>query len=98
MAPRLVSAGSNSGFTKDDRMPIYQYGCVDCRAVDQRVAGIDDHAAICAQCSGLMLRLDEDVFKPYFDNQEKLSTVIVNGHQHTPTATRTGAPKWPPRR
>ena len=48
-------------------MPIYEYQCVDCGGQDQRVAGLDDHTALCTQCSGLMLRLDEDVFRPYFE-------------------------------
>ncbi len=48
-------------------MPIYTYQCVDCGAPDQRVAGLDDHTAICTDCGGLMLRLDEDVFRPYFE-------------------------------
>lgn len=44
-------------------MPIYEYQCVDCTATDKRVAGIDDHTALCVNCGGLMLRLDEDVFQ-----------------------------------
>jgi putative FmdB family regulatory protein len=48
-------------------MPIYEYQCVDCNELEQRVAGIDDHIALCVQCGGLMLRLDEDVFRPYFE-------------------------------
>ncbi len=48
-------------------MPLYEYQCVDCGIQDQRVAGLDDHTAICVVCEGLMLRLDEDVFKPYFE-------------------------------
>jgi putative FmdB family regulatory protein len=48
-------------------MPIYEYRCVDCIDRDQRVAGLDDHLALCTQCGGLMLRLDEDVFQPYFE-------------------------------
>jgi putative FmdB family regulatory protein len=48
-------------------MPIYEYQCVDCGGHDQRVAGLDDHTALCTQCLGLMLRLDEDVFRPYFE-------------------------------
>ena len=48
-------------------MPIYEYQCVDCGGRDQRVAGCDDHTALCVQCGGLMLRLDEDVFRPYFE-------------------------------
>jgi putative FmdB family regulatory protein len=48
-------------------MPIYEYQCVDCIDRDQRVAGLDDHTALCSQCGGLMLRLDEDVFQSYFE-------------------------------
>jgi hypothetical protein len=44
---------------------------VDCGGQDQRVAGLDDHTAICVECSGLMLRLDEEVFGAYF---EEIST------------------------
>ena len=57
-------------------MPIYEYQCVDCTGRDQRVAGLDDHTALCAQCGGLMLRQDEDVLQPYFDNEENLPLVI----------------------
>jgi predicted nucleic acid-binding Zn ribbon protein len=52
------------------RVPNYDYQCVDCGGRDQRVAALDDHTAICAACGGLMLRLDEDVFQPYFEEQE----------------------------
>ncbi len=31
------------------------------------MAGCDDYTALCAHCGGLMLRLDEDVFRPYFE-------------------------------
>jgi putative FmdB family regulatory protein len=48
-------------------MPIYEYQCVECASRDQRVAGLDDHTALCTQCGSLMLRLDEDVFRPYFE-------------------------------
>jgi putative FmdB family regulatory protein len=48
-------------------MPIYEYQCVECGSRDQRVAGLDDHTALCTQCGSLMLRLDEDVFRPYFE-------------------------------
>ena len=48
-------------------MPIYEYQCVDCSSRDQRVAGLDDHTALCTQCGGLMLRLDEDIFQSYFE-------------------------------
>jgi putative FmdB family regulatory protein len=50
-------------------MPIYEYQCVDCGGRDQRVAGLDDHTALCFPCGGLMLRLDEDVFQPYFEGR-----------------------------
>ena len=52
-------------------MPIYEYQCVDCGGGDQRVAGLDDHTALCTQCGGLMLRLDEDVFHLYFEEMAK---------------------------
>ncbi len=61
-------------------MPIYEYQCVDCGGRDQRVAGLDDHTALCAHCGGLMLRLDEDVFKPYFEERAEpasLETEVV---------------------
>lgn len=48
-------------------MPIYDYQCVDCGDREQRIAALDDHTALCARCGGLMLRLDEDVFGPYFE-------------------------------
>jgi len=51
-------------------MPVYEYQCVDCGVLDQRVAGLDDQTAICTRCGSLMLRLDEDVFQPYFENFE----------------------------
>jgi putative FmdB family regulatory protein len=52
-------------------MPLYEYKCVDCGSQDQRVAGLDDHTAMCITCEGLMLRLNEDVFQPYFDEVDK---------------------------
>lgn len=48
-------------------MPVYDYQCVDCGGRDKRVAGVDDHTALCVNCGGLMLRLDEDVFQAYFE-------------------------------
>ena len=48
-------------------MPIYKYRCIDCGEQGQRVAGLDDHTALCIQCGSLMLRLDKDIFKPYFE-------------------------------
>lgn len=47
-------------------MPIYEYECVDCGCQEQRVAGIDDHTAICAECRGVMVRLDLDWFASEF--------------------------------
>jgi len=38
-------------------MPLYEYKCVDCGENDHRIAGLDDHTALCAKCGGLMLRL-----------------------------------------
>lgn len=48
-------------------MPLYEYRCLDCGTQDKRLAGLDDHTAICMECRGLMLRRDEDLFRPYFD-------------------------------
>lgn len=47
-------------------MPIYDYECVDCGCQEQRVAGIDDHTAICGECRGIMVRLDLDWFASEF--------------------------------
>jgi putative FmdB family regulatory protein len=47
-------------------MPLYDYQCVDCSAWEKMVAGLDDHVALCPQCGGLMLRLEGDLFTPYF--------------------------------
>jgi putative FmdB family regulatory protein len=54
-----------------DDMPLYEYRCVDCGTQDQRVAGLDDNTAMCISCEGLMLRLNEDVFQPYFEEVAK---------------------------
>lgn len=48
-------------------MPLYEYHCVDCGVKDVLIAGLDDHAALCIRCGGVMLRRDEDVFGPYFE-------------------------------
>ena len=48
-------------------MPLNKYRCLDCPCRDKRVAGLDDHTALCIQCGGVMLRQDEDVFLAYFD-------------------------------
>ena len=48
-------------------MPIYGYRCLDCGSWDQRVAGLDDEAAICTKCEGLMLRVADNILGPYFE-------------------------------
>jgi len=48
-------------------MPVYEYQCVDCQIRDQRIAGLDDHTALCLACGSLMLRQDADLFGPYFE-------------------------------
>jgi hypothetical protein len=35
---------------------------------------VDDHTALCISCEGLMLRLNEDVFQPYF---EEVATPVI---------------------
>jgi len=47
-------------------MPLYEYQCLDCGEGDRRLAGVDDHTALCVRGGGLMLRRDEDLFTPYF--------------------------------
>ncbi len=47
-------------------MPLYEYDCLECRARETRVAGLDDHTALCIDCGGIMLRQDEDIFQAYF--------------------------------
>jgi Zn finger protein HypA/HybF involved in hydrogenase expression len=59
-------------------MPIYECQCVDCLNRDQRVAGLDDHTALCTQCGGLMLRLEEDAFRSYFD---EVFSQALSGHE-----------------
>jgi putative FmdB family regulatory protein len=55
-------------------MPMYEYQCVDCSQREVRVAGLDDHVALCVECGGLMLRLDEDLFQAYFDAGRETQT------------------------
>jgi len=52
-------------------MPRYEYQCVDCQARDMRIAGLDDHTAVCVNCGGLMIRLDQDLFTPYAQEGDK---------------------------
>lgn len=48
-------------------MPLYLYQCTECPARETLVAGLDDFMVPCTQCPGRMLRLDPDIFQPYFD-------------------------------
>jgi putative FmdB family regulatory protein len=48
-------------------MPSYEYKCIHCGAEEERIGGLDDNTALCVDCGNLMLRLDEDVFRPYFE-------------------------------
>jgi len=54
-------------------MPLYQYKCANCGCREQRIGGVDDHTAVCAECGGVMVRLDSDWFGPYFLAQEQES-------------------------
>ncbi len=47
-------------------MPAYNFQCVECGEKEKRIAGLDDHVAVCVTCGGLMIRTDEDLFEPYF--------------------------------
>jgi hypothetical protein len=47
-------------------MPLYCYRCMDCGCWDRIVAGIDDDAAYCIRCGGLMLRTSNNLLGPYF--------------------------------
>jgi putative FmdB family regulatory protein len=48
-------------------MPSYEYKCIQCGAQEERIGGLDDDTALCVDCGNLMLRLNEDVFRPYFE-------------------------------
>ncbi len=58
-------------------MPLYSYRCLDCHAEDQRLAGLDDATAICVNCGGMMLRLEDpflllwDEVTPEIDPKDK---------------------------
>ena len=47
-------------------MPLYDSQCVDCNDREKTAAGLVDHVALCNKCGGLMLRLEGDLFTPYF--------------------------------
>jgi len=59
-------------------MPLYNYRCTECRQPDTRVAGLDDHLAVCHVCRGVMLRVDQDIFAPVF-NDDSLPTPTRKG-------------------
>jgi len=45
---------------------------MDCPNQDKRVAGLDDHTALCTRCGGVMLRQDEDIFQAYFEGDDSI--------------------------
>jgi hypothetical protein len=47
-------------------MPAYHYQCVECQKREVRIGGVDDHLAVCVCCGHLMVRLDNELFAPYF--------------------------------
>ncbi|MBM4287887.1 MAG: hypothetical protein FJ135_07020 [Deltaproteobacteria bacterium] len=51
---------------KRKKMPLYLYQCVHCQVREDRLGGLDDHLATCVHCGHMMLRLDFDLFSPYF--------------------------------
>lgn len=44
-------------------MPMHEYRCIDCAAMEQRLGGLHDCVAICARCAGLMLRFDGETMR-----------------------------------
>jgi putative FmdB family regulatory protein len=58
-------------------MPSYEYKCIHCGAEDERIGGLDDNTALCVDCGNLMLRLNEDAFRPYFDQSEAEETTVA---------------------
>jgi len=53
-------------------MPIYSYQCVECGDQDGRIGGLDDHTALCMVCGGVMVRLEQDPFSPYFQQSQTI--------------------------
>lgn len=45
-----------------------------CQTRDTRIGGLDDHVAICNRCGHAMIRLDHDIFAPYWNHLEKSSS------------------------
>lgn len=60
-------------------MPAYLYKCVSCQVEEIRIGGLDDHVALCHDCGDLMLRLDYDLFSPYF--RASAGTITSSLHQ-----------------
>ncbi|WP_449244925.1 hypothetical protein [Desulfobacca acetoxidans] len=60
-------------------MPAYLYKCVSCQVEEIRIGGLDDHVALCHDCGDLMLRLDYDLFSPYF--RASAGTITASPHQ-----------------
>jgi hypothetical protein len=56
-------------------MPVYEYQCISCRTAEVRIGALDDNTAICMDCGDLMLRMDEDIFKPYFEEPTREVTL-----------------------
>jgi hypothetical protein len=48
-------------------VPAYYYQCTHCQSTEGRIGGVDDHLAVCARWHHLMVRLDYDLFSPYFE-------------------------------
>jgi putative FmdB family regulatory protein len=57
-------------------VPAYHYQCTHCQVTEGRIAGVDDHLAICAACGHLMVRLDYDLFSPYFEASASMVTSL----------------------
>ena len=70
LVPSRLSAVVRGGI-----VPLYLYQCFKCLHRDGRIGGVDDHAAICDRCGCLMIRLDNEIFAPYFEYQERKNKV-----------------------
>jgi putative FmdB family regulatory protein len=57
-------------------MPSYEYKCIHCGAEEERIGGLDDNTALCVDCGNLMLRLNEDIFRPYFEQTVTGETAV----------------------
>lgn len=62
-------------------MALLLFKCVDCQTTDERIGAPFETTAICHECGGLMLRLDEDIFAPFFREGERLTKTL--GHFKT---------------